>query len=78
MAYIYALSTIEQQTLTGMIRLERSVIACEELLASMQTAKHPSAGRAKYLLEVRLANIRQLLKDSGAGEGGNYLRQQEV
>ncbi len=57
-----------------MNRLERSIAACEELLASMQTAKHPSAGRAKYLLEVRLTNIRQQLKDSGAGKVGKHLR----
>lgn len=63
MAYNHAQPTVEQQPQTGMDRLEHSIAACEELLASMQTAKHPSAGRTKYLLGVRLANIRQQLKE---------------
>jgi hypothetical protein len=60
-----------EQPLTGMYKLEHSIAACEELLASMQTTKHPSAGRTKYLVMVRLANIRQQLKDNTAAETGS-------
>jgi hypothetical protein len=67
MAYNHAQSTAEEKSLTGMDKLELSIAACEELLASIQTAKHPSAGRTKYLLGVRLASIRQQLKDDVAG-----------
>lgn len=68
--YDHTPMTAEHGTLTGMDKLEHSIADCEELLASMQTTKHPSAGRTKYLLTIRLANIRQQLEDMAAGETG--------
>jgi hypothetical protein len=70
MADNYAQSTAGHKPLTGLDKLEHSMTACEELLASIQSAKHPSAGRKKYLLGVRLANIRQQLKDISSGRAG--------
>lgn len=55
---------VEQQFLLGVDRLEHSIADCEELLASMQAATHPVADRNKYLLGVKLANIRQQLQDA--------------
>jgi hypothetical protein len=66
----HAQTKAEQRPLTGVEQLEHSIADCEELLASVQTAKHPSAGRTKYLLTVRLVNIRQQLEDMAAGETG--------
>jgi hypothetical protein len=53
--------------MTGVDKLEHSIAACEELLASLQTTKYPTAGRTRYLLRVRLSNIRQQLNDMSNG-----------
>jgi hypothetical protein len=65
------LPATSEQPLTGMGRLERSIATCEELLTSMDTPKRPSAGRTRYLLRVRLSNMRQQLKDMSTDKIGN-------
>jgi hypothetical protein len=67
MAYDLIRSTAEQ-SMTGVDKLEHSIAACEELLASLQTTKYPSAGRTRYLLRIRLSNIRQQLNDISNGQ----------
>jgi len=64
-------STVLKLLRLRMDRLERSIADCEELLASMQTTKHPSADRSKYLLKARLATVRKELKDIIGGEEGD-------
>jgi hypothetical protein len=70
MAYNQVSSVTDLWPLIGTGTLEKSITACEELLASMQTAMHPSAERTKYLLRVRLAKIRQQLKDIRCSNNG--------
>ena len=63
--YIMANPQMQLHTVTRpgvvMEKLEDSVASCEVLLDSMKPSIHPSAERIRYLLELKLAYIRQRL-----------------